>query len=80
MSQSKRGIDWRGIITILVVQVAVLLALSGAAIFYLNWSSDAAQAEFMATFKPSASEPSHPRQPPTPIQPVNGRTACTRRV
>jgi hypothetical protein len=79
-TQQKRGIDWPGIIGILVVQLTVLLALSGAVIFYLDWSSNAAQAEFMATTKLSATAPHHPSQAPTPIRSVKGKTSCPRRV
>jgi hypothetical protein len=75
--QNNRGVHRPGIITILVVQIAILLALSGAAIFYLDWSSNAAQAEFMRAIE-SASGPSH--LPPTAIHPVKSRTACTRRA
>jgi hypothetical protein len=74
------GIDWRRIALILSIQLAVLLALSGAAIIYLNWSSDVAQAEFMSTVKPSASGPKHSPQSSLPVQPIEGRTACTRRA
>jgi hypothetical protein len=62
-----------------VIQLAVLFALSVAAIAYLNWSSNAALTEFMATGKPSASEPGHLPQP-GPLQQVKNRTACPRRV
>jgi hypothetical protein len=79
LDQSNHGIDWRGIVAILVVQLAVLLAVSGAVIFYLDWSSNTAQAEFMRTIE-SASGPSHLPQPPTAIQPVKSRTACPRRA
>jgi hypothetical protein len=78
--QKKRGVDWPGIIGILAIQLAVLLALSGAVIFYLDWSSNAALAEFMAATKSSASGSNHPSQPPSAIQPVKGKTTCTRRV
>src|SRR5712671_6050583 len=44
---------------ILAIQLAVLFVLSVAAIVYVNWSSDAALAEFMASGRPSATEPSH---------------------
>jgi hypothetical protein len=74
------GIDWRRIALILSIQLAVLLALSGAAIVYLNWSSNVAQAEFMSTVKPSASGPKHSPQSSLPAQPIHGRTACTQRV
>jgi hypothetical protein len=78
--QTNRGIDWPAIIGILAIQLAVLLAVAGAVIFYLDWSSDAALAEFMTATKSSASAPNHPPQPPTAIQPVKGKTSCSRRV
>jgi hypothetical protein len=78
--QKKRGIDWPGITGILAIQLAVLLALSGAVILYLDWSSNAVLAEFMAATKSSASGSNHPWQPPSAIQPVKGKTTCTRRV
>jgi hypothetical protein len=70
---------WSGITGILSIQLAVLFALSVAAIAYLNWSSKAALTEFMITGKPSASEPGHLPQP-VPLQQVKSRTACPRRV
>jgi hypothetical protein len=69
---------WSGIPEILSIQLAVLFALAIAVIVYLNWSSKAALTEFMATGKPSVSEPSHP--PPAPLQQVKNRTACPRRA
>ena len=56
-SQENRGVDWLAVIRILLVQVLVLLALSGAIIGYIEWSSDAAWAEFIAASKSQASEP-----------------------
>jgi hypothetical protein len=79
-TQKKHGIDWPGIVKILAIQFAVLLAVSGAVIFYLDWSSDAALAEFMAATKSSASGSNHPWQPSTAIQPVKGKTTCSRKV
>jgi hypothetical protein len=78
--QKNRGTDWPGIIGILAIQLAVLLAMSGAVIFYLDWSSNAALAEFMAATKSSVSGSNHPLQPPSAVQPVKGKTTCTRRV
>ena len=52
------GLDWAGLFKILAVQVAVLAALAAAAIYYVNWTSDAAVVEFM-----SAGEPSQPNVP-----------------
>jgi flagellar basal body-associated protein FliL len=51
-----RGIDWLGITRILILQLVVLLAVAGAFIRYLNWSSNAAWAEFSPASKPAASE------------------------
>lgn len=79
-TQTKPRIDWPAIVGILAIQLAVLLALSCAVIFYLDWSSDAALAEFMVTTKSPASGLNHPWQPPTAIQPVKGKTTCSRKV
>jgi hypothetical protein len=43
-----RGISWSGIGRTLLVEILVLLALSFAVVRYLEWSSDANQAEFMS--------------------------------
>jgi hypothetical protein len=44
---------WPSIVRIIILEILVLLALSGALLFYLNWSSEAAVAEFMATGTPT---------------------------
>jgi hypothetical protein len=77
-SRSNNGRYWSGIAGMLAIQFAVLFALSAAAIVYVNWSSDAALAEFIASSKPSATEPSHLPQP-VPLQQVKSGTACPRR-
>jgi hypothetical protein len=79
-ARENRGNDWPGIIGILAIQLAVLLAVAGAVIFYLDWSSNSALAEFMAATKSPASGSNHSWQPPTATQPVKGKTSCTRRV
>ena len=76
--QNDYGVHRLRIIRILVVQIAILLALSGAAAFYVGWSSDAAQAEFMRAIE-SASGPSR-LQPPTAIHSVKSRSVCPRRA
>jgi hypothetical protein len=53
-SRKKNGICWPGILRTLLVQIVVLLALSGAVVRYLTWSSDAAWAEFIAASEPAA--------------------------
>jgi flagellar basal body-associated protein FliL len=77
-SQNNRGIDRPRIAAIALVQLVVLLAMLGAAIFYLNWSSGAAQAEFMHAMEPSMTVPAPPS--PAPVQSVGARTACTRKA
>ncbi len=67
-NRTNTGTYWSGIAGILAIQLAVLFALSVAAIVYLNWSSNAALAEFIAAGKSSAPELSHLRQPSTPVQ------------
>ena len=54
-----------------------MFALSVAAIVYLNWSSKAAVTEFMATGKPSVSEPSRLPQSSVPLQQVKSRTGLS---
>ncbi len=79
-SPENRGIDWLGIVRTLLVQALVLLALSGAAIGYLKWSSDAAWSDFIAANKASALEPKHHRHSAVPLQTVRGPTICNRRA
>ena len=79
-SPENRGIDWLGIVRTLLVQVLVLLVLSGAVIGYLKWSSDAAWAEFIAASKASALDPKHHQHSAVPVQIVTGQTICSRRA
>jgi hypothetical protein len=79
-SPNNNGNYWSGIVGILSIQLAVLFALSIAALVYLNWSSKAALTEFMVTGKPSVSEPGHLPQSSVPLQQVKNRTACPRRA
>jgi hypothetical protein len=76
-SQNNRGIDRSRIAAIALVQLAVLLALLGAAIVYINWSSAVAQAEFMRAMEPSMTMPAPPS---APVQSVKARTACPRKA
>jgi hypothetical protein len=79
-SRENRGINWLLIARTLLVQVLVLLALSGAFIRYVNWSSDRALAEFMSAGEPSAASPSHHTQSATPVQNVKGKGHCARKI
>ena len=79
-SSQKRGIDWPAIVRILLVQVLVLLALSGALVGYVNWSSDRAWEEFIAADKATAPDSKPQPQSSAPIQKVKNKTSCARRV
>jgi hypothetical protein len=72
-------IHWRKIGTTVVVELLVLLALAFAVVRYVEWSSDAAQAEFMSATKPSASDPNQSGEFSTASQPLKGRTGCPRK-
>jgi hypothetical protein len=73
------GIDWPGILRTLVVQIIVLLALAGAVVGYLNWSSDVNVTEFMAASQSSAHGPMQRPPSPTPVQTVKGQGHCDRK-
>jgi hypothetical protein len=75
-SPTNHGADWLGIVKTALVQVLVLLALSGAFIVYVNWSSEAARADFMAAGKPSATEPNRHPQSSVPVHTAKGPKAC----
>jgi hypothetical protein len=65
-----------GIVKIALVQALILLALSGAFIFYVNWSSEAARADFMGASKLSVTEPKPHAQSSVPVQTAKGPKAC----
>jgi hypothetical protein len=44
---------WPSIVRMIVLEILLLLALAIALVYYLNWSSEAAMSEFMATGSPS---------------------------
>jgi hypothetical protein len=74
--QSNRGIHWPGIVATLLVQILVMLALSVAAAFYLEWSSDANQAEFAGATRPSSLSDSNDPEVSIPVRTVRGRAGC----
>jgi len=55
--------SWPSIVRIIILEILLLLALAGALVYYLNWSSDVAMSEFMATGSPQ-------------LQAVKGRPPC----
>jgi hypothetical protein len=73
-SGRSHGTYWLGIVTNLLVQVLIVVAVSVAALYYISWSSDAAVAEFVGAFNPSMSDQSP--QPARPTQSVKSRTTC----
>jgi hypothetical protein len=79
-SRNNNANYWSGIPGILSIQLAVLFALSVAVLVYLNWSSKVALTEFIATGKPSVSEPSRLPQASVPLQQVKSRAACPPRA
>jgi hypothetical protein len=46
--QNDRGIRWRGIAATAMVELLVLFVFAFAVVRYVEWSSDANQAEFMS--------------------------------
>lgn len=45
--------SWPAIVRIIVLEIVLLLALAGAFVYYLNWSSEAALADFLAASRSS---------------------------
>ena len=77
--QDDRGSARLAIVRTALLQVLVLLAVSGAAIGYLNWSSSVAKADFMRASEPSLSE-SGRQHSSIPQQTAKGPMACYRRA
>jgi hypothetical protein len=60
--QNDRGIRWRGIAATAMVELLVLFVFAFAVVRYVEWSSDAAVAEFMSAAKPAAADPTFTRR------------------
>jgi hypothetical protein len=75
-SPDNRGIDWMAVARTLLVQILVLIALAGAFIGYINWSSDAAFEEFVAASKPAVADPTPRLQSATQVLTVKGKAPC----
>ena len=69
-------IHWRGIGATVAVVLLTSLALAFAVVSYVEWSSNAAVAEFMSATGSSASDPNHSDESRAPIQSLKGRTGC----
>ncbi|MGA2054212.1 MAG: hypothetical protein ABSG88_02790 [Bradyrhizobium sp.] len=57
--------SWPSLVRMIVLEILLLLALAVGLVYYLNWSSDVAMSEFMATGQPS-------------LQAVKGHPPCGR--
>jgi hypothetical protein len=66
-------IHWRGIGATVAVVLLASLALAFAIVSYVEWSSNAAVAEFMSA---TTSDPNHSNESPARIQSLKGRTGC----
>jgi hypothetical protein len=54
--------SWPAIVRLIILEILVLLALAGAFVYYLNWSSEVAMSEFMAVSKAQIQSATvHPR-------------------
>jgi hypothetical protein len=73
--QNGRGNRWLGMVTTVVVDLLVLLALAFTVVRYVEWSSAAAQAEFMSATKSSASDRNHSGEFSTSIS-LKGQAGC----
>jgi hypothetical protein len=70
------GIQWRRTGTTVAAELLAVVALGFAVVGYVEWSSDAAVAEFMSATRSSASDPNHSNESSTPTQPLKGQTGC----
>jgi hypothetical protein len=75
-SPKDRGNRWQGIVRTFLVEVLVLVALSGAVVRYLNWSSDAAWAEFISASRLEAPAPKFQPLSAMPAEAVKGQPPC----
>jgi hypothetical protein len=75
--QSDRSSGWLGIAAIVVIEILVLLALAFAVVRYVEWSSEAAQAEFMRAPNSTASDLNSSER--SSIQPMKAQAACPRK-
>jgi hypothetical protein len=77
--QMRPGFDWPAIIRTLSVEIVVLLALAGAFVGYLNWSSEANVREFMAAAKSAGAEADHRLPASISVEAVKGKAHCDRK-
>jgi hypothetical protein len=78
-SPEHRGIDWAAVGRTLLMQVLVLLALAGAFIGYVNWSSEQALWEFIDASEAQLPSPHRASESAAPVQAVKGQAFCRRK-
>ena len=77
--RSPQGFDWPAIVKTLLVEIALLVALAGAFVGYVNWSSEVAFEEFMHADQSSAAQAEHRPPSSIPVQAVKAKANCDRK-
>jgi hypothetical protein len=75
-NRGDRGGRWPALVRTLIIEIVVLLALAAAITYYMDWSSDANWAEFIAASQTSGLARSHLRS--QPVQSAKGQAPCRR--
>jgi hypothetical protein len=73
--QGNSGINWLAVVRILAVQVLMFLGILGVILCYLDWSSEAAWAEFSAANRPALSDPGRHPEVGNRVR-IVGQTPC----
>jgi len=79
-AQDERGSAGLAIVRTAALQLLVMVAVSGAVIGYLNWSSSVAKADFMKASESSLSESKRQLPSSSPMQTAKAPLACYRRA
>jgi hypothetical protein len=77
--QGSPGINWLAVARILALQVLMFLGIMGVVLCYLDWSSEAAWAEFSAANKPLLSDPGRRLEVRFQVQ-TEGQIPCARTI
>ena len=77
-NQNPRSGRQLGIVAMALLQLVVLFAIGAAVIRYLEWSSDAARAEFTRAIE-AVSNPLQSHEPSISSQAAKKRTGCNRK-
>lgn len=74
--QMDQRFDWPAIVKTLSVEIVVLVALAGAFVGYLDWSSEVNVREFMAASQSSGADAGHRPRSSISVQAVKARAKC----